>query len=98
MEVTRRAPGLGLGEQAGSPLGGARLWLPDVGQCGRSGCLLTPGTELNSPEAHEASAEPRCRGHAAPSAGHLLGEGKAPPQQSGPRGGWALSQECKPKS
>ena len=76
MEVTGRAPGLGLGEQAGSPLGGA--W-PDVGQCGWSGCLLTPGTELNSPEAREAPAEPRCRGHAAPSAGNLPGEGKAPP-------------------
>lgn len=80
-EVTGRAPGLGLGEQAGSPLGGAWPLLLDVGQCGRSGCLLTPGTELNSPEAREASAEPRCRGHTAPSAGHLPGEGKAPRTQ-----------------
>lgn len=63
------------------------LLLPDVGQCGRGGCLLLPRTGLNSPEAREASAESRCRGHAAPSAGHLPGEGKAPRSQGPGVGG-----------
>ena len=90
-EVTGRAPGLGLGEQAGSLLGGMWLLLPDVGQCGQGGYLLLLRTGLNSPEAREASAESRCRGHAAPSAGHLRGEGKAPRSQGlGCRGGAGL--------